>query len=435
MQYTEAVSYFEKFPMGDLSLVAIKKLLSELNNPENSLKAIHIAGTNGKGSVSNLLKNILMAQGYRVGIYNSPYISSPCETIMINHQPISKDDFTSISEKIIAIANKMKHEGFTHPSSFECYTAIAFQYFHQEQTDYVIVEAGMGGISDATNVFENPILSIITSISYDHMQFLGNTLELIAENKAGIIKPGSPFLIGKNPDNVISTILSKAADPSLATIYSPSHAEISILNSSISSTVFSIKTPCFNYPSIETALLGAHQIDNIALALTACSILKNRNILELSEKAILSGIKNTRWPLRCEYFNQPSPLLIDGAHNKDSIDAFCNVLDTYFKDYDITFLFASLSDKDTDYMLKQLSRYSDAIFLTEALSPRSLSVEELNTLALKYFSRIFTNTKLQQAFSLALKSCDSLSKKKRNTLLCCVGSLYLAHPISALLKG
>lgn len=436
MQYKEAISYFELYPMGDLSLVSINKLLFELKNPEKSLKVIHIAGTNGKGSVSNFLKNILIAQGYRVGIYNSPFITSPRETIAINHQPISENNFTSISENIISIANKMQLEGFVHPSSFECYTAIAFQYFYESQTDYVIIEAGMGGTLDATNVFEKPILSIITSISYDHMQFLGNTLELIAEQKAGIVKPNSHFLIGKNPENVITAILDKAESPILGTVYYPEASEVSILKASLDNTAFSIKTPYFSYPLVETALLGTHQIDNIALVLTACSILKKHSLLELSETAILSGIKNTRWPLRCEYFEYPMPLLIDGAHNIDSIDAFCKVLDMYFEGYNICFLFACLSDKDINYMLKKLSNYSDTIFITEAVSPRTLSIKALKAFATKYFNNVYANADIGKAFSLALESQQTyIKKEKRNTLLCCVGSLYLADPIRSIIKS
>lgn len=432
MDYAQSITYFEniKPSKGAYGLTIIKKLLERLGNPHHKLKVIHLAGTNGKGSISNFLKTILMVQGYNIGLYNSPYISTPRETISFNALQIPESTFAEISDKIIITCTQLVNDGYEHPSAFECFTALAFQYFADINVDFAIIEVGLGGLNDATNVFDSPLLSIITSIDYDHTQFLGNTLESIAYAKAGIIKKDTPVVVAPNEVPVLKVINKKAQELDAPVFYTNwEDTIVTMYENNLSGMTFSITTPYFNYTQLSTTLIGEHQLVNILVLLTSLHVLSEKHGIIISDNSIKEGIAKTYWPCRCEYLNKPLHVLIDGAHNISSMNSLIQVLDTYCKETPITFLFGALSDKDVENMLSQMATYSNTIFITEPISPRSMSISELNCLSNNYFEQVIPNESLNQALEEAL-----VYAKKHSTLLCCVGSLYLAIPVKKRLE-
>lgn len=427
MNYEQCVNYFENIKPSNeaYNLHSIKTLLELIGNPQNHLKIIHIAGTNGKGSVSNLLNGVLLEEGYHVGLYNSPYILTPKETIFYNHLTIPEKSFSALACMIIDTCKEIVANGLSHPSSFECMTALAIKYFYDMGVDFAIIEVGLGGLNDATNVFDSPLLSIITSIDYDHTQFLGNTIEAITHAKAGIIKRGVPVVVAPNQNAVLDVIHQKASSLN-APVYLINWEEviITMYEDSLSGMTFSMRNPYFDHSLLRTRFIGEHQLINISVALTSLHVLTHIQKIPISDTAIKEGIAKTYWSCRCEYIKTPQPMLIDGAHNASSMNRFIQVLNTYCKDVPITFLFGALSDKDIDSMLKQLATYSQTIFVTEPLSPRSMPQLQLVKLAKEYFKQVMSYESLDNTLNQALAYA-----KKHSTLLCCVGSLYLAIPV------
>lgn len=433
MNYYESINYLENISVlgGHLGLENITRLLDKLSNPEKQLKVIHIAGTNGKGSVSNILKSILVASNHNVGLYNSPSILSFRETITINSKMITEDDFALTTSKISKYCNELLHEGHPQPTVFECTTALALEFFATKKVDIAIVEVGLGGILDATNVFTTPLVSVITSIGYDHTEFLGNTLHEIASAKAGIIKNKIPVIVAPNDQEVLSVLLNTASTLDAPCYYNKLTDIKSILHEeSLQGMSFSMSTPYFTYDYLSTRLIGQHQLINISVALTTIYALNKHYDYNISEEAVATGIAKTYWPCRCEYIEKPINMLIDGAHNEASMESFINVLSSYCNSSPITFLFGVLKDKEVRMMLKKMAPYSNTIFITKPLSNRGLPTIELSTIAKDYFEYVFPIDEISEALQRAIEHA-----KKTNTLLCCVGSLYLSIPVWNLLRS
>lgn len=426
MNYTQCLSYFENILLNKTyDLEPIKELLQRLGNPQNDLKVIHLAGTNGKGSISNLLKNVLLEEGYTIGLYNSPFIISPRETIICNNLPITEEAFEKLANTLIAACRQMVEAGFNHPSSFECYTALALKYFAEIHVDYAIIEVGLGGKDDATNVFESPLVSVITAIDYDHMAFLGNTIEAIATAKSGIIKKEVPVVISPNSTSVLDIIHGKASELN-APIYQVDWKDVHIImyEDNLKGMSFSITSKLYNYPLLQTSFIGEHQLMNIATMLTILYVLTEVHHIKITNESTTKGIFNTYWPCRCEYIENPQPILIDGAHNVSSMESFVKVLNHYCAHTPLTLLFGVLSDKDINQMLSQIANYSQVLFVTRPLSTRSLPASTLEKLAQMHFPQVYAFESIDAALEAAMAY-----SKKHSTLLCCVGSLYLAMPV------
>lgn len=426
MNYDECITFLNNIPKqsATFSTDNMFRLLNKMNNPQDKLKVIHVAGTNGKGSVTNIIKSILIEENYNIGLFNSPYVLSYRETITYNNKIISKRDFSKIITAIAIYCNELTEEGFSHPSAFECYTALAFEYFNIMSVDIAIIEVGLGGVNDSTNVFKSPLLTIITSIAFDHTEFLGNSLADIASSKAGILKEKAPVIIAPNSNEALNVILNTAFKYN-APYYCLSNNDIqaTIYKEALNGISFSLKTPYFKYDNLYMKLIGQHQIINAALALTSIEVLKKQYKYKISENSIRLGLENTYWPCRCEYIEHPTPMLIDSAHNEQSMDTFVKVLSNYCTNMPITFLFGVLRDKEADKLLQQIKPFSDTIFITSPISPRAFLTKELANISSKYFTKVFP---IDNAF-LALQSAIEYSRKT-NSLLCCVGSLYLSIP-------
>lgn len=342
MNYRESIDFItskDNFYI-DLGLDRIKTVLEKFRNPQDSLKCIHVAGTNGKGSVCAILDSILREAGYKTGLYTSPHIWDYTERIKINGKNIPKKRFASYVEQI-------KNTGI-HLTEFEILTVIMFLYFRDENIDYAILETGMGGRLDATNVIKKNLCSIITHIDLDHTDKLGNTKEKIASEKAGIIKRGCPVITSSGYE----VIKDKAEEEN---------------------AMFILVSP-FVDPRYADALTlkGNHQTENLSLALTAI----NHLFKDINEETILESLKNVKHPLRFEYFKENS-LIVDASHNPNGITALRENLDCFFPDKERRFIFGCLRTKDYESMMKILFRPEDEIYLNEFDYPNACTYKEL----------------------------------------------------------
>ena len=346
----------------DLSLNRIKKALERLNNPQDTLKCIHVAGTNGKGSVCAMLESILREAGFKTGLYTSPHIWEYTERIKVNGNDISKERFAQYTEKICSLG--------VHLTEFEILTIIAFLYFKDENVDIVVLETGLGGRLDATNVIKSNLCAIITQIDLDHTDRLGNTKEEIAQEKAGIIKPDCPVITSMGYE----AIRDKADE---------------------CDSMFILTSPYVNPDYAEAlALKGQHQIENLALVITAIEYL----FKDITTETIKSGLKKVKHPCRFEY-RKDKNLVIDASHNPNGITALRNNLDLYFPNEKRRFVFGALKTKDYEKMMDILFSDGDEIYLNGFDYPNACTFEELISKckynAKKYINQdILTNDKL-----------------------------------------
>ncbi len=340
----------------NLGLERIQAILKLIGNPQDKIKIIHVAGTNGKGSVSSILANILKCAGYKTGLYTSPHLVEYTERIKINNIDISKEDFASYIEKICTIAEKKN----IHLTEFEILTAIAFKYFADNKVKIAVIETGLGGRFDATNVCKKPILSIITSISLDHTDRLGNTIEKIAFEKAGIIKPKST-IITEISNKGFKVIKIAAEEKKAKLIVATNYVNMNYENGN-------------NYVSIEDIkcefpLLGLYQKANLSIVLQAVEFLK------IKTEAIIEGLKTAKWPARLEYIKDKN-LLIDGAHNPDAAKELKKSLDYYFNNQKRIFLYSTLNTKNYKEIAKILFNEDDEIYFYEFNNKNAISFEE-----------------------------------------------------------
>ena len=343
MEYAKALEKLTSSKMFyvDLSLDRIKTVLEKFGNPQDSLKYIHVAGTNGKGSTCAMLASILQEAGYKVGLYTSPHIFEYTERIKINGQEIPQEEFANLFEEINSIGIPL--------TEFEILTAIMFLYFHRKNVEIVVLETGMGGRFDATNVIKENLCSIITQIDLDHTDRLGNTKDEIAFEKAGIIKPNCPIVTSMGYE----AIRDKADELNAMLLFS---------------------SPYVPQDFVEAlALKGIHQIENLSLVLTAISYLfKN-----IDENTIKQGLVKVKNPCRFEYFPEKN-LIIDASHNPNGIKALRENLDFYYPNLPRRFVFGCLKNKDYKKMMNILFRENDEVYLNEFNYPNSCTFEELS---------------------------------------------------------
>lgn len=422
ISYINSIERFGSRP----GLVRVQNLLRRLGNPEKNLKVIHVAGTNGKGSVSTMISYILEKSGYDVGMYTSPHLENYNERIKINNKDISDEEFATAGEKIIKACQKCVENNEEHPTVFEFLTAMALLYFDEQSVDFVVLEVGLGGRYDATNVIENPLLSVITSISMDHMDVLGDSIESIAFEKAGIIKKNCSTVLFF-PNNKVYNIIKSVCESLNSQLYYVSDMHIQNVRHSIEGITFSINTDFYSYKDLKVSLIGEHQIYNTALVLLAVEVLRNKGI-EISEENVRIGLEECYWPGRLEIVGKNPLILLDGAHNEEGALALAKAFEQYFHDQNITLLIGVLKDKPYELMLKQLLPYASKVVLTEPNSSRKLPIDELEKTAVKYSSYIYQNADIAQAYELALK----LTNEK--DVLCCAGSLYLIGEIKKMIK-
>ena len=399
MNYEEAMNFIQntnKFG-SVLGLDNIRELLERLGNPQDQLRVVHIAGTNGKGSTLAFLAGIFRESGYRAGRYVSPASFSYEERFRINEENISKKDLCFYMEKIKNVAEEMVKDGLSHPTMFEIETALSFLYFLDKKVDVVLLETGMGGRLDATNVVKKPIATVIASIGMDHMQFLGDTLEKIASEKAGIIKEGCPVISYDNTKEVNEVIKNKAKQMHAKVTFVNS-AGIRVLQESLNGESFSYRSSDGRwYEKIEIPLLGRHQINNAALALETLNVIKNYYCI--SDFQTEDGMRKTIWRGRIEILEREPMVICDGAHNPDGVKSLLSFLQNNFTNQRLIYIMGVLSDKDYEQMVQILAPSADKIYTVAPDNPRALSSRELCNCISKYHQNVEERQRLAECLS------------------------------------
>ena len=371
----DRIHEFNRFGMV-LGLDRMEELLRRLGNPQDDLKVIHVAGTNGKGSVSKYLEEGLSACGYKMGLYTSPYIETFNERIRYDGADISDEDLEYYGQKVVSAAEAMVADGLDSPTEFEVVTAIAFLYFADRQADITILEVGLGGIGDSTNVVKSPLASVITSISYDHMAQLGSSLAEIAVNKAGIIKTGCP-VIANVPQRDAAKIIARKAYAMGSRLYDISGICAAVSDETPFSQKVSMELYEKSYSDVEISMVGRHQAENLKTALATLEILRKSGAVKLDREALYEGLKRARQPGRFEVISEDPLVIIDGAHNEAGAQALQETMAQHFAGKKILLVAGILADKEIDSIVKFLTKITDHIIVTEPDNPRKLAAEKL----------------------------------------------------------
>lgn len=422
MDYNNAIEYIHsanRFGM-NLGLDRIRQLLDRLGNPQNSLKFVHIAGTNGKGSVTSFVSNVLKQAGYKVGMYTSPYLVRFNERIRINGEEINDNDLAEAITHVKSVLDKMLDEGYEQPTEFEIVTAVAFYYFDKVNCDFVCLEVGLGGRFDATNVIEKSEVSVITSISKDHMNVLGDSLGKIAFEKAGIIKDSSNvFLYDVGSDEVLESI-KNVCDEKKANLNLVSFDDVSVSKSNLANQIFSFESyRSVKHDDVKIRLIGMHQVNNAIMAYNVLEFLREEKGYEISNEDIREGLLTCKWAGRIEVVKESPLIIFDGAHNDDSAMKLALELDRLLDDsYNKILVLGVLADKDVDKIVKILAPRFDKVVVTLPSSDRAMKVEELAYRVGMYCDDIICIENPEEAYTYALeyKFDDESNKNTRNNI-------------------
>lgn len=391
-------------------------MLEKLDHPERRIRAIHVGGTNGKGSTVSFLKHIYQAAGYTIGTFTSPALTRFNERITVDGQEISDDDLIEAGNIIYPLVKELEQTALGTPTEFEVVTMISIVYFaRMTPCDLVIYEVGLGGRLDSTNVI-TPLVSIITNIGMDHMTQLGNTLESIAMEKAGIIKSGVAVITAAHQPNALE-VIRQAAKKRQAKIYEYGTAfDIEMMTDAENGQQFHYRSVFKAYKNLGIKMKGRHQLINAAVALMAIDYLRTYYSILVDEKDIINGLKQTTWPGRFEVVSVSPNVVLDGAHNPEGAGALANAVNHYYKDKTINTLYASLSDKDNDTMVKEIEGISDHITFTTFDFPRAAEPEVLEQLS------SHPNKKHSSNWQDTLK--QMMKHAGKNDVLLVTGSLY-----------
>lgn len=377
-------------------LESIRELCRRLGEPQKNVKFVHVAGTNGKGSALAYLSTILVCEGYRVGRYLSPTIREYRERIQVNQRMITKKALGEGMGLISQICDEMVKDGFAQPTAFEVETALAFWYFQERNCDVVVLETGMGGSLDATNVIEGTLVEMIVSIGMDHMKFLGDTLEKIATQKAGIIKEGSIVVCMDQKPQVLE-VIREIAQVKKADFRVSEYGKATKVRYGLEKQSFSYR----GLDKLEISLAGQFQIANAALAVDACMALREKGVW-VSEKAIRQGLAQTRWAGRLTVLGKHPLFLADGAHNEDAAQKLAKSIEFYFTNRRIIYIMGVLQDKEYDKIIELTSGYADQIItVTPPNNPRALPALELAKEIAKVHPKVTAAESLEEAVEMA----------------------------------
>jgi len=430
MDYKESLKYIEethKFGIR-LGLDNMSKLLELLGNPQDKLKIIHVAGTNGKGSTCSFITSILKEAGYKVGLYTSPYLETFTERIRINGENIPQKDVARIVTMIREKIEQMVSEGYSYPTEFEIVTTMAFYYYWEQNVDFVALEVGLGGRYDATNIIKKSELSVITSISLDHVGILGDTVAKIAYEKGGIIKEDGLALVYDQSDeakNVIKDICKEKNAKYIEVKFD----DINIKQSNINSQIYDCTIMKDRYEDLEINLIGEHQINNSILALSAIHVLRELRNLNISEDDIRRGLVNTRWPGRIEKIMDKPTFIIDGAHNEDGARSLAKAIEKNFNGKKATLLIGMLQDKDIDGVLEILMPYFDKVITTTPDNDRAINCEALKDKVSKYVDNVVCKANIEDAVNYTLRNA------KEDDIIISAGSLYMIGAVRTILNN
>lgn len=417
MTYNEALQYIHSicWKGSKLGLDRTRELLGKLGNPEKQLKFIHIAGTNGKGSCAAMLSSILEEAGYHTGLYTSPFINRFNERMQIDHQCIPDDELAELTEYIRPFADGMEDS----PTEFELITALAMVYFARHKCDIVVLEVGMGGELDSTNIIDVPEAAVIMAMGLDHVKELGPTMADIARAKAGIIKEGGDVVIyGGNPE----------ADPVFEEVCAQRSAKLHKADfSAIVPGPFGLDGQSFSYgvwKDLQIPLVGVYQMRNAAVVLETVQVLRGKG-WHISDAAVASGLKNTRWPARFEVLRRDPVFIVDGGHNPHGIRATAESLQRLFPGKKFTFVTGVMADKDVESILGLIVPLADQFFTVRPDNPRAMSAEELA-------DRIRAmGAKATPCESVAAGVARAVEAEGKDGVACALGSLYMSGDVRA----
>lgn len=426
MNYTEAVEYIYSIPKFTTKnkLEHTVEFLERLGHPERSMKIIHVAGTNGKGSVCAFLSSMLTEAGKRTALFTSPHLVKINERFQINNEMVTDDDFLNAFLEVNEVVKQMVADGLPHPTYFELLYGVAMVLFKEKKAEYVVLETGLGGRLDATNTVEHPLATVITSISLDHTEILGDTVEKIAFEKAGIIKPGVPVIYDASNPAAEKVILDRAKELG-SPAYPMSPAMYEVFLKSDKSIDFSLNCGYYEHTRVTVPYLADYQMMNSSLALLAIEAVDPEHKIPLETR--LRGIARTRWQGRMETV-MPG-VVLDGAHNASGVEEFVRTVQEIEGSRRVVMLFAAVVEKNFEKMIETICHNTNlsAVVATEIKGDRNVPAEDLADIFRKYTKAPVTAVpEIADAFEEALR-------EKEDGMLFCVGSLYLVGELKAIL--
>ncbi len=415
MTYEEALSYIHSicWKGSKLGLDRTRELLGKLNDPQKELKFIHIAGTNGKGSTAAMLSSILEEAGYRVGLYTSPFINRFNERMQVNHQPIPDEELAALTEYVRPHADAMADS----PTEFELITALAMVWFARQKCDIVVLEVGMGGELDSTNIIDVPEAAVIAAMGLDHVKELGPTMADIARAKAGIIKEGGRVVsYGGNPE----------ADEVIAAVCRTRNASLRLPDfSAIVPGDFGLEGQTFSYKGwrgLRIPLVGAYQMNNAAVVLETVEVLRQRG-WNISDEAVRQGLADTRWPARFEVLRRDPVFIVDGGHNPHGIRATAESLSRLFPGRKITFVTGVMADKDVEHILGLIVPLAEQFFTVRPDNPRAMDAGELARRIEAMGAKATACASVQDGVDRAIQAEGPYG------VACALGSLYMSGEV------
>ena len=418
MNYIEAVKYIHsllKFGIRP-GLNGMDALLHFLGNPHKNLKYVHVAGTNGKGSTSTAISNVLTDAGYKVGLYTSPYVTDFLERVQFCGKPIDKSLFANCVEKVKIAVEELEKENVVI-TEFEALTASAFLCYKELNCDVVVLEVGLGGRLDATNIIETPLVNVITSLSIDHSAILGDTIEEIAFEKCGTIKENGNVVCSFGQPEGALKVIERTVKEKNNTLITPCESDIEILKSDIFGTEFVYKNEEYF-----VKMAGEHQVKNMTCVIEASNILKN--YFDVTDDNIKNGISKTILPARVEIISKKPLVILDGGHNEDGAKAFYNTVSaTLDAKEKVVVIAGMMADKAVEESLKPLIKKSDCFICVTPENPRAMKGEALSEIAKKYCKNVLVVESPKKAVKLTETMLNN------NDVLCVVGSLYLAGEV------
>lgn len=417
MNYTEALEFIHSINwMGSKpGLERTTQLLDMLGNPQKELKFIHIGGTNGKGSTASMLSSILTKAGYRTGLYTSPYINRFNERMKINNVDISDEDVAELATLIKPMTDRMTDV----PTEFEMITGVAMEYFRRNHCDIVILEVGLGGELDSTNVIDTPELAIITAMGYDHTRELGSTMTEIATAKGGIIKEGGDVVI-YGQDAEAEAVFRKIAAEKHATIRKPDFSKLTAKEYGLDGQVFDYGT----YENIKIPLIGSYQLKNAAVVLTAVEALRAKG-WNLTDETVRTGLAETFWPARFEVLSKDPVFIVDGGHNPHGIQGTAESLKRLFPGKKFTFVTGVMADKDVEHILNLVVPLAERFVTVCPNNPRAMKADVLA----QRISALGVEAVPAESVEAGVK--QAIAEAGEDGVVCALGSLYMSGDIRA----
>jgi dihydrofolate synthase/folylpolyglutamate synthase len=438
VNYEEALTYLQnltKFGM-NFGLGRIRELLRRLGNPQDRLRVVHVGGTNGKGSTVAMVASVLTAAGYRTGTFTSPHLHSYTERYQIDGVQISPERVALLIGQLKPHLDAMVAQGYEHPTEFEVSTAMAFKYFDEEQVDFLVLEVGLGGAIDSTNVVAGPLVTVITNVAMDHMDYLGRTIREIATVKAGIIKPGVPLVTACRGEalevmagfcrekGAPMVLVGEKGEDMAGPGFAPAFPCRTVLweagggEAGQGGQYLAVRGLRRTYGHLFIPLLGRHQLANAAGAVAVLDLLAEQGF-PIPEEALYRGLAGVHWPARLEILQHRPLVLLDGAHNHDGARSLARAWDDYFPGRQVVLVIGMLGDKERGRVVAELAPRARAVVVTRPNSPRAGDWQRLAEEARRYVPEVYTIESVPGAVEKAL------SLARPDELVCITGSLYM----------